>query len=143
MTKAYRSNRIYKHTLPVEVVSALTETLRLFNRGKHFACQAMLRQSRQHKSDPSVSYYLQAQSRFGLSSYYARDAVKVAKETFKNQKELEKSNEDTIKAQIKKVEKKIANTVKGYNRLLKIKSAFIAGKVTECAVKPRALALGI
>ncbi len=128
MMKAYRSNRIYKTTLSLEVVNAIAESLLLFNRGKHYAYQSLLRRERQQLGDPKLSDYLQVQDQFGLSSYYARDAVKTAAETLKGQKELAKLNTETTKAQIKATEKKIKDTVKSLDKLLKVKASCVKGK---------------
>ena len=142
MMKAYRSNRIYKTTLSLEIVNAIAESLRLFNRGKHYAYQSLLRRERQQVGDPKLSDYLQVQDQFGLSSYYARDAVKAAVETLKGQKELTKLNIETTKAQIKATEKKIKDTTKQLDRLRKVKVSCVKGKPKLTKRAPEHIANG-
>lgn len=127
-TKTYFSNRMYKHTLSEEYVSAITHALLVFNRAKQFAFNTSVKERRSGKSKRKESLHLTVKHRFQLDDYYANGAVQEAQAKQKSLTELNKLYISNKEEQIASVKNKLKKEKTVLTKLKKIKQSFIAGK---------------
>jgi hypothetical protein len=128
MKKAYYSKRIYKNMLPKVYVDAISHSLLLFNRAKHFAFQTQVVEKRSGKNKLDKSLHLTVKKRFDMNDYYTNSVVQEANALMTSQSELKKMYISTKEEQIKSVKKKIKTTKSRVTTLTKIKRSFIKGK---------------
>ena len=128
MKKAYFSKRIYKNTLSTVHVDAISHSLLLFNRAKHFAFQTQVVEKRSGKSKRDKSLHLTVKNHFEMNDYYTNSVVQEANALMTSQSELKKIYISAKKEQIKSVKRKIKSTKSRLTTLTKIKHSFINGK---------------
>ena len=128
MKKAFFSKRVYKNTLNEKDVEAISHSLLLFNRAKHFAFQTQILEKRSEKSKREQSLHLTVKRDFGMNDYYANSVVQEANALMKSQEELRKMYIINKEEQILSVKKKIKSTKKRLTILSKIITSFIKGK---------------
>src|SRR5437762_3146089 len=130
MKKAFFSKRVYKNSIHEHYVDAISHSLLLFNRAKHFAFQTQILEKRSGKSKREKSLHLTVKSQFKLNDYYANSVVQEANALKKSQEELQKMYISNKEEQIKSVKKKSKSTKSRLTTLSNIKSSFIKGKPT-------------
>lgn len=96
MKKAHFSKRIYKTTLPREIVEGLTTTIETFNTAKRFAFQTIVREKRWGRKMYADSLHLVLKRKFLLNDYYANSAAQEAKALFAGLTELQKMYEKPV-----------------------------------------------
>lgn len=128
MKKAFFSNRVYKNSIDEKYVEAISHTLLLFNRSKHFSFQSQILEMRSGKSKREKSLHLTVKHRFGMNDYYANSVVQEANSLISSQEELRKLYRSNKEEQIKSVKKKIKRTKNRLTTLTNIKTSFINGK---------------
>lgn len=127
-TKAYFSNRIYKHTLLEEFVSAIEHALFLFNQAKHTAFNILVKEKRSGKSKRTKSLHLTVKNQFKLDDYYANSVVQEANAVQSSLIELNKLYIKNKTEQIKSIKKKIKKVKSRLTTLKKIKKSFVKNK---------------
>jgi IS605 OrfB family transposase len=128
MKKAYFSHRVYKDTLPDVFVEAISHSLHLFNRSKHYAYQTQVLENRSGETRRKQSLHVTVKSRFEINDYYANSAVQEANAHIKSQNELTKMYVTNKKEQIKSVKNKMKSTKSRLTTLVKIKASIVKGK---------------
>lgn len=129
MKKTYFSKRIYKSELSCDCIAAITESIRLFNRAKHFAFQTLVREARLHKKLFSKSLHLVLKDKYGMSDYYRNSICREANALFTSQMELCKLYVKQTEEKIKHLKKKITKERKFLTQFINIKQSFIKGQL--------------
>ncbi len=127
MEKCLFSKRIYKTELSVENVSAIEDTLVIFNKAKHYAYKLLL-DEHNYNLKYKDSVHMQIKNRYNLNDYFSNSAVQEAKAILSSQKELSRLNQSNLKEQIKSRKKKIKDLKAQIKRKEQMLKTLIKGK---------------
>ena len=127
MEKCLFSKRIYKTELSVENVSAIEDTLVIFNKAKHYAYKLLLDEYN-YNLKYKDSIHMQIKNRYKLNDYFTNSAVQEAKAVLSSQKELNKLHQANLDEQIKSRKKKIKDLKAQIKRKEQMLKTLIKGK---------------
>ncbi len=127
MERCLFSKRVYKVELLTEDVSAIEDTLVVFNKAKHYAYKLLLNEHNYNLKYKN-SVHMQIKNRYNLNDYFTNSAVQEAKAVLSSQKELNKLYQTNLKEQISSRKKKIKNLKAQIKRKEQMLTTLIKGK---------------